>query len=88
MKDLDLDSDKKENIFSHPYISYATNERLQGVEQSQSKNYLLETPSSHAKMQLEYAPQKLNFVMEKAMSKSYTLDYRCKFSCRFQHSYA
>ena len=88
VKNLDFDNEKSENIFSHPYISYVTNEKLQGVEQFQSKNYLLETPCSHAKMQLESTPQKPNFVMEKAMSRSYTLDYRCKFPCRFPHSYA
>ena len=84
MKNLDFDNDKSENIFPHPYISYVKNEKLQEVEQLQSKTYLLETPCSHAKMQLESAPQKLNFVME----KSYTLDYRCKFPCRFPYSYA
>ena len=35
----------------------------------------------HAKMGLNSAPQKLNFVKAKAISKSYTLYYSCKCSC-------
>ena len=57
------------------------NERLEGEEQFHSKNYLLEMPRSHAKMYLKSAPQKLNFVMVKAISKSYTLDCSCKCPC-------
>ena len=63
-------------------------ERLQGKEQFHSKNYLLEMPRSHAKMHLKSAPQKLNFVMAKAISKSYTPDFSCKCSGTFPHSYA
>ena len=44
-------------------------ERLQGEEQFHSKNYLLEMSSFHAKMRLKSAPQKLNFLMEKAIKK-------------------
>ena len=43
-----------------------------------STNYLLEMLCSHAKMYLKIAPQKLNFVMAKTISKTYTLDYSCK----------
>ena len=50
------------------------NERLQGEEQYHSNNYLLEMPCSHVKMHLESAPQKLNFVMAKDISKRYILD--------------
>ena len=63
------------------------NQRLQGEEQFHSKNCLLEMPCCHAKMHLKSAPQKLNFVMAKAISKSYTLDCSCKCSCTFLHSY-
>ena len=52
------------------------------------KNYLLEMPRSHARMRLKSAPQKLDFVMSKAISKSYTLDGSCKCPCTFSHSYA
>ena len=52
-----------------------TSERLQGEEQFYSKNYLLEMPRSHAKIRLKSAPQKLNFLMAKDISKSYTLDF-------------
>ena len=63
-------------------------ERLQGEEQFHSKNQLLEMLLSHAKMHLKSAPQKLNFLMAKAISKSYTLDCSCKCPCTFPHSYA
>ena len=42
----------------------------------------------HAKIRLKSAPQKLNFLMEKATSKSCTLDCSYKCSCTFPHSYA
>ena len=61
-----------ENIFSHPYISYVANERLQGEEQFHSKNYLLEMLRSHAKMPFKSEPQKLNFVLAKVIQKLYT----------------
>ena len=53
-----------ENIFSHPYISYIVNERLQGEGPFHSKN-----PFGNAKMRLKNAPQKPNFIMAKAMKK-------------------
>ena len=64
------------------------NERLQGEEQFHFKNYLLEMLCFHAKMRLKSAPQKLNFVMAKAISKSYNLDCGCKCPCMFPHSCA
>ena len=88
VKNVDFDNDTMENIFSHPYISYMTNEKIQGEEQFHSKNYLLEMPRSHTRIPLKGAPQKLNFVMAKAISKSYSLDCSCKCPCRFPHSYA
>ena len=63
-------------------------ERLQGEEQFQPKNYLLEIPRFHAKIRLKSAPQKLNFLMAKATSKSCTLDCSCKCPCTFSHSNA
>ena len=54
-----------------------TIERLQEEEQFSSKKYLLEMPPCHAKMLLKTATQKLNFVMARAISKSYTLDCNC-----------
>ena len=88
VKNFDFDNDTSENIFSYPYINYMANERLQRKEQFYSKNYLLEMPRSHAKMRSESAPQNLNFVMAKAISKHYTLDCSCKCPCTFLHSYA
>ena len=64
------------------------NERLQGEEQFHSKNYLSELYCSHVKMRLKSVPQKLNFVMAKAISKCYTLDCSCRYTCTFPHSYA
>ena len=55
-------------------------ERLQGEEQFHSKNYLLEMPCFHAKMRLKSTPQKLDFLMAKAISRGCTLDCSCK--CR------
>ena len=52
------------------------------------KNYLLEMPCSHVKICLKSAPEKLNFLKAKDMSKGYTLDCSCKFSCTFLYSYA
>ena len=83
MKNFDFDNGKSKNIFQHPYSYYVTSERLQGEEQFHSKNYLLEMPRFHAKMRLKSAPQKLNFLMEKATSKSCTLDYSYKYPCTF-----
>ena len=54
---------------SHPYISYMSNERLQGEDSFQSKNHFLEIPPTHAKVHLKSAPQKLNFLMVKAIQK-------------------
>ena len=39
VKNVDFDNKTSENIFSHPYISYMPNERLQGEKQIHSKNY-------------------------------------------------
>ena len=61
------------------------NERLQGEGQFHSKNYHLKMPSFHAKRRLKGAPQKLNFLMAKAMSKS-CKDCSCKCSYTFPHS--
>ena len=64
------------------------NERLQGEEKFHSKNYLLGMPCSNVKMRLKSASQKLNFVMAKAISKSFTLDCSCKCVLEFPPSYA
>ena len=88
VKNFGFDSDTSKNIFLHPYIYYMASERLQGEEQFHSKNYLLEMSRFHAKMRLKSAPQKLNFLMEKATSKSCTLDCSYKCPCTFPHSYA
>ena len=63
-------------------------ERLQGEKQFHYKNYLLEMPRFHNKMRLKSAPQKLNFLMAKSISKRCTLGCGCKCPCTFPHSYA
>ena len=87
VKNFDFDNDTSKNIFSHPYIYYMASERLQGEKQFHSKNYLLEMSRFHAKMRLKSAPQKLNFLIKKAISKSCTLDCSCKYPCTLPHSY-
>ena len=87
MKNFDFENDTSENIFSRPYDCYMKNERIQREEQFHSKNYLLEMTCSHAKKFLKSVPQKVNFVMAKAISKSYTLDCNCKCTCMFSHNY-
>ena len=74
-------------MFSHPYIFYMASEGLQEEEKFHTKNYLSEMSCLHAKMRLKSAPQKLNILMEKAISNSCTLDCSCKCSCMFAHSY-
>ena len=49
------------------------NEIIRKVKQFHPKN-LLQMPCSHAEMSSKSAPQKLNFVLARAKSKSYTLD--------------
>ena len=89
MKNFNFDHDTSENTFLQPYIRYITNERLQGEEeQFHFKNYLLEMSRSHAKMHLNVAPQKLDFVMTKTLTKSYIVDSSCKCPCTFPHSCA
>ena len=48
----------------------------------------MEMPCFHLKMHLKSDPQKLNFLMTKAISKSYTLDCGDKCPCTFLHRYA
>ena len=88
VKNFDFDSDTSKNIFLHPYIYCMASERLQGEEQFHSKNYLLEMPCFHAKMRLKSAPQKLDLLMTKALSKHCSLDCGCKCPWTFQDSYA
>ena len=88
VKNFDFDNDTGKNIFSYPYIYYMASERLQREEQFHTKNYLLEMSRFHAKMRLKSAPQKLNLLMAKAISKSFTLDCSCKCLSMFSHSYA
>ena len=62
-------------------------ERLQGEEQLHTKNCLLEMSRFHAKMRLKSAPQKINFLMAKAISKRCTLDCSYKYPCTLLFSH-
>ena len=88
VKKIDFDNGTSKNIFSQPYFYYMASKKLQGEEQVHSKNYLWEMPRFHAKMCLKSAPQKLNFLMTKAISKTCTLDCSCKCPCSFPDNYA
>ena len=88
VKKIDFDKDTSKSIFSHPYIYYVASERLQGEEQFHPSNYILEMPSFYAIMRLKSAPQKLNFLMAKTISKRCTLDCSCKCPSTFPHSKA
>ena len=82
-KILSLITTRIKKIFLHPYNYYVASERLQGKQQFHSKNYLLEIARFDAKMRLKIAPQKLTFLMAKAISKTCTLDCSCKCHCNF-----
>ena len=88
VKNLDFDNSTSKNIFSHPYIYYMASERL---FYKMRNNFILRTTFwkclFHAIMRLKSAPQKLNFLMEKATPKSCTLDCGYKCPCTFPHSY-
>ena len=79
VKNFDFHNNTSENMFLHPYISYMVNERLQKKEQFHSKNYLSE-------MYFKSAPQRQNFAVANATSKSYAVDCSCKYPCSFAHS--
>ena len=51
VKKFDFDNNTSENIFSLNYISYIAYESLQGLEKFHSKNYFLEIPPFHAKIE-------------------------------------
>ena len=87
VKNFGFDNDTSKNIFSYHYIYYMASEKLQREEQFHSKKYLLKMSPFHAKMRLKSAPQKLNFLMQKAISKSCALDCSCKYPCTFSLSY-
>ena len=86
VKNFNFDNGTGKNIYSHLYIYYMLSEILQGEEQFNTKNYFLEMSRFHAKIRWKSAPQKLNFLMAKAISKRWTLDCSCKYPCMFPHS--
>ena len=97
VKNLIFDNDRSENMFSHSYISYVANEKLQGEQGSSRRdlnlleernNFILRTTFSKCLVTMpRCTPQKLNFVMAKTITKSYTLDCSCKCPCTSPHRY-
>ena len=85
-KNFDFDSDTKTYFYTLIFTIWQS-KRLQGEKQFHYMNYLLEMLRSNAKMRLKSAPQKLNLLMAKAISKRCTLDCSCKCPCTFPHSY-
>ena len=77
-KNFDFDNDTSGNI-----LAIWQMKDYKEKEQFHSKNCLLEMSRSHAKMRLKSAPQKLNIVMAKGISKSYTLDCSANALARF-----
>ena len=69
VEDFDFDHDTSKNIFSHRYISYIANDRLQGEEQFYSESYVLEMNSSHAKMRFEKCAAKSKLCVGKSYIK-------------------
>ena len=88
VKKIDFDNGTGKNVFSHPYIYYMASERLKREGQFHAKNYLLEMSHFHTKMRLKRAPQKLDSLIAKAISKCCILDCNCKCPCTFLHNYA
>ena len=87
MKNFDFDNYyTSENIFSHPYISYIANERLERDEQFHSKNYHLEMPRSHAKMCFKSATKTELFNGKSYINMLYTR-CNCKCACTIPNSY-
>ena len=66
---FDFDKDTSENMFSHAYISYMANERLQGEEQFHSKYYLLELTSFPCQNTFEKCTAKIELCNGKSYIK-------------------
>ena len=86
MRNFNFDNDTSEIYFTPLYQLYSKwkttkRETVSFWELTFGKDF------SHAKMSLKSAPQKLNFVIAKAISKVYTLDCSCKCLCTFPVSY-
>ena len=75
VKKFDFGNDTSENIFSKLCISYMAIGRLKGKKQFHSKNYFIQNALLPFQNAFKSAPQKLNFVMAKAISKRYSLDF-------------
>ena len=58
----------------------------QEKDYKERNNFILSTTFRNASFPCQN--EKLEFLMVRAISKSYTLDCSCKFPCAFPHSYA
>ena len=86
-KKFNFDNDTSENIFQTPILP-----KWQIKDYNKRNNFILRTPFWKClvpipKMRSKSALQKLNFLIPKAMSKSYTIDCSCECSRTFRHRY-
>ena len=80
LKNFHFDNGTSENIFTTLLAIWQMTDY--------NKNYFLEMPRSHAKMRSKNAPQKLNFVIAKVVSKNFIHKISYKCPCTFKNSHA
>ena len=80
LKNFHFDNGTSENIFTTLLAIWQMTDY--------NKNYFLEMPRSHAKMRSKSAPQKLNFVIAKVVSKNFIHKISYKCPCTFKNSHA
>ena len=68
--DNDTSDDTSENIFSYPCIYYMVSERLKGVEQFHSKNYLFRNAFFQSQNAFEECITKTDFCFGKSYIKN------------------
>ena len=85
VKNFDFQNETRENMFSHPTLAIWQmkdyKERNNIILKTTFWQCLIPTPKN-----VQSAPQILNFVIAKAISKRYTLNCSCKWPCTFPHS--
>ena len=88
MKKIDLITIRVKTYFHTPIFTIWQVKDYKETNNFITKATFWKLPCFHAKMRLKNAPQKLKFLMTKAISKSQTLDCSCKCPCMLLHSYA
>ena len=86
-KTFDFDNYGSKNMFHIPIFTI-----WQVKDYKERSNFILSTTFKNASFayqnEFEKCPQKLEFLMVRAISKSYTLDCSCKSPCAYPHSCA